>query len=371
MKNMNKMIKESNIFLTSEVFVDILCIHNNYMLNIPEIALPKPNLIDNFYNNLLKHPRCSHFSEVEKKMILDAWKIAEDFHKNEFRKVSWEPYITHPIALVYAFLDSKNIQWEKNRRRYPIYKSIIILLLHDTLESYPEGFEEIYNLVWMDIFCRVLKLSQLTLEYRKTIHDFLFEKLVHFSESQKRKYSYALYMLSHDPTRKEIILTWKFKNDKEEFDRLCDSYRTHLDEYCTDLSPEKKEKEIDWLWHYLFFDPTDARHKVIDTINNLSDLKDMKEKEDYKLRRIPKLLALKFVLDRYDMTYEVDMLLQIWTSESVWWKEHQIMERRKEKQKYLLDYTSLIAEQLHRISRITDGVKIIQENTRKFIRIFR
>lgn len=84
---------------------------------------------------------------------------------------------------------------------------IIILLLHDTLESCPERFEEIYDLVGMDIFCRVLKLSQLTLEYRKTIHDFLFEKLVHFSESQKKKHRYVLYMLSHDSIRKEKILT--------------------------------------------------------------------------------------------------------------------------------------------------------------------
>lgn len=90
-----------------------------------------------------------------------------------------------------------------------------------------------------------------------------------------------------------------------------------MDEYCKELSPEKKEKEIDGLWHYLFFDPTDARHKFIDTMHNLSDMKDMKEKEYYKLRRIPKLQALIFVFNKYDMTHEIDMLLQAWTSESV------------------------------------------------------
>ena len=88
MKNMNKNTKESNIFLTYELILYILCIPKNYMLNIPEIALPKLNLIDNFYNNLLKHPKCAHFSEEQKKMIFQAGKIAENFHKNEFRKVS-------------------------------------------------------------------------------------------------------------------------------------------------------------------------------------------------------------------------------------------------------------------------------------------
>lgn len=55
----------------------------------------------------------------------------------------------------------------------------------------------------------------------------------------------------------------------------------------------------------------------MDTMNNLSDVKDMKEKEYYKLRRIPKLLALLFVLDNHEMTHETDMLIQAWTSESV------------------------------------------------------
>ncbi len=169
----------------------------------------------------------------------------------------------------------------------------------------------------MDVFCRVLKLSQLSLEYRLAIHDFLFEKLGHLSSSERRKYRYVLYMLSHKPDKKEKMLTGIFKNDREKFEKLYHSYRMHLDRYCEKLSPEKKEKEIDGLWHFLFFDPTDARHKVIDSMNNLSDVKDMKEKEYYKLRRIPKLQALLFVLEKYKMTHEIDMLLQAWTSESV------------------------------------------------------
>lgn len=58
------------------------------MLNISEIASPKLNLIDNFYNNLLKHPKCAHFSTEEKKLTLLAAKIAEEFHAGEIRKVS-------------------------------------------------------------------------------------------------------------------------------------------------------------------------------------------------------------------------------------------------------------------------------------------
>ncbi len=80
------------------------------MRNSQEIVSSESSLVDHFYSDLLRHQKCARFSEEEKNMILQSGKIAEKFHKDEKRKVSGEPYVTHPIALVHALLDSKNIQ---------------------------------------------------------------------------------------------------------------------------------------------------------------------------------------------------------------------------------------------------------------------
>ena len=82
------------------------------------------------------------------------------------------------------------------------------------------------------------------------------------------------------------------------------------------MSQEKKDQEIDGLWHYIFFDHADARHKFRDTMNNLSDVNQMEQnqKAKYILRRIPKLQALAFVLLRHGMTDKLDELRRCWQS---------------------------------------------------------
>ena len=90
----------------------------------------------------------------------------------------------------------------------------------------------------------------------------------------------------------------------------------YLGKNCPDLTQEKKDQEIDGLWHYIFFDHADARHKFRDTMNNLSDVNQMEQyqKQNYIIRRIPKLQALAFVLLRHGMTNELDKLRRQWQS---------------------------------------------------------
>ncbi len=82
------------------------------------------------------------------------------------------------------------------------------------------------------------------------------------------------------------------------------------------MNQEKKELEIDSLWHYLFFDEIDARHKFRDTIHNLSDIPNMEpdDKREYIMRRIPKLQALTFVLHRLGLSDKADQLKRQWQS---------------------------------------------------------
>jgi hypothetical protein len=80
------------------------------------------------------------------------------------------------------------------------------------------------------------------------------------------------------------------------------------------MDVEKKNMEIDSLWHYAFFDRIDALHKYYDTMHNLSDVNKMssEKKDSYILRRIPKLNALAFVMQKYSMGNYLDSIKRKW-----------------------------------------------------------
>jgi len=68
-------------------------------------------------------------------MILKALKFAETKHAGQTRKVSKQPYVSHPIKVSYllaSFKQSKKIE-----------ELICAALLHDTLEDTDTSFEEI------------------------------------------------------------------------------------------------------------------------------------------------------------------------------------------------------------------------------------
>ena len=92
---------------------------------------------------------------------------------------------------------------EKN----PHWKSLLVILLHDTLETQPERFREVFDIVPLDVFCRVVKLSKLSPTIRREIQQFLFDEISCLSESEQSKYKYIFEMLSHDEKRKDKILS--------------------------------------------------------------------------------------------------------------------------------------------------------------------
>lgn len=267
--------------------------------------------ISEFYQLLLSNSKCRHFDEKALQYIQGALFVAGDFHKDELRKVSWLPYITHPIQIALEEIGEENC---------PHWKSILVYLLHDTLESHPSRFREVFDIVPFDVFCRIVKLSKLSPAIRIEIQEFLFDEIVKLPELQAAKYLYILEMLWHDKKRKEKILTHMSSYDRWAFHKLFNSYGLYLGKNCPDLSQEKKDQEIDGLWHYIFFDHADARHKFRDTMNNLSDVNRMnkEQKERYITRRVPKLQALAFVLLRHGMTDKLVQLQRQW--QLVWWR---------------------------------------------------
>lgn len=142
--------------------------------------------------------KCKNISHPEWEMTFRVARLAEEIHLGEVRRVSGMPYITHPIEIVLEYI---------NQKRYPNWKSIIVLLLHDTLESHPERWQEILDIVPLDIFFRILKLSQLSEEIRGEIKDFLFDKLIAAPEDDiPILTTLILDMLTHNPERKKEIL---------------------------------------------------------------------------------------------------------------------------------------------------------------------
>lgn len=270
--------------------------------------------IDEFYWLILSHPKCQKYNEEVLWYIREALWVADDFHKHETRKTSWMPYITHPLDIA---------QQEISQEEFPHWKSILTLILHDTLESHPSRFLEVFEIVPSDVFVRILKLSKLSSTTRREIHEFLSDRLQHLPTSAIKKYTPILQMLWYDEQRKKEILQTMTSHDQWSFQRLIESYSPYLNKHFPDLSQDKKDQEIDGLWHYIFFDRVDARHKFRDTLHNLSDVNSMSDvqKRKYILRRIPKLQALAFVLLRYGMENELNQLMQQW--QSIWWKVDQ------------------------------------------------
>lgn len=60
---------------------------------------------------------------------------------------------------------------QKNKKIH--WKNIVVLLLHDSIRSHPERFREVFDIVPLDVFYRILKLSNLSAITRHTIYDFL------------------------------------------------------------------------------------------------------------------------------------------------------------------------------------------------------
>lgn len=92
-------------------------------------------------------------------LILKALNYAMEKHSGQFRKVSKEPYISHPIKVSYllaSFKQSKKID-----------ELLCVALLHDTLEDTNATFEEIASLFTPLIASLVFELTQDEEEIKK------------------------------------------------------------------------------------------------------------------------------------------------------------------------------------------------------------
>lgn len=95
-------------------------------------------------------------------------------------------YITHPIEIALQEIEEE---------KYPHWKSLLVYILHDTLETAPARFREIFEIVPLDVFCRIVKLSKLSPVIRIEIQEFLFDHISTLPEEEIHRYTYIFQML--------------------------------------------------------------------------------------------------------------------------------------------------------------------------------
>lgn len=234
-------------------------------------------------------------------MIFRALRLAEKVHHWEYRKVNWEKYISHPIEIVLDYM---------RHTSKPHPKSIIVLLLHDTIESKSDCWQELISILPIDIFVRVLKLSKPDKKTSQEIYQFFSSK----ANTNDFYVQMILDILTDTSAQENVLKMKEWDIDIEIWRAMLTRYTQHLDRYFPDMDSEKRQSEIDSLWHYIFFDRIDAEHKFYDTCHNLTDVNQMEidKKTKYILRRIPKLNALAFVMQTLWMSHHLSVLKRKW-----------------------------------------------------------
>ena len=168
-------------------------------------------------------------SEDDLQRISKAFDIAANCHHSDKPRDSWDPYITHPIAvariLLQEFQDTNVNQ-------------ILVALLHDTVESNPQSKKIINKELWKVIAKHVLAISK-----KDPTHYLSFKEKVSFriQDLVDKIFSQCLHILIHvkrpvdivSPERKILYKKLKIKRDHDYFSWLD---RLHYDELCVKIA---------------------------------------------------------------------------------------------------------------------------------------
>ncbi|NRH20952.1 hypothetical protein HOO68_02830 [Candidatus Gracilibacteria bacterium] len=255
--------------------------------------------VDALHEWICKHPYFSEISIEVFTVIFQSFRVAEHIHKKDQRK-DGSPYILHPIRLVQSVIE-----------KYPDVADpddSIVLILHDTIEDHPECWWEILSKFGLKIFTDVLLLSKISEAIRKEI----LEWFVHNTNPDNPDLTILLQILSPlDPIK-------KFQNfSKYTEDILGENsirFRNALLIYKMEIIDKDKNQKEAYdeyisLGNYLYFRPNDARRKLQDMLDNMSDMKSMESiKPGYIERRRIKAYILGVKLKNFGMLSEYTQL---------------------------------------------------------------
>ena len=112
--------------------------------------------------------------------LKDWFEVARVAHLHQTR-ISWEPYITHPISVAKIINEELEFEWEYSKK----INLIIIWLLHDVLEDSTFSFEYLRERFWDNIANSVKKLTKPKLNNFLNIEEKNELKKLNFIEKEK------------------------------------------------------------------------------------------------------------------------------------------------------------------------------------------
>lgn len=265
--------------------------------------------------------------------------LAEDVHKDDFRKNDNRPYLNHNLEIISAEIKEYLNTPEEERDKYDLLGHILAYAMHDTLEDHSEKwlsilqkFETIFGdeLLALQLFYDTLLLATGWIKYsaRKEMINFFFTKYSDYlldgvvSEWEIKKKELLvnivkllspvnpLHKLDHE-SEKYAIAKWS-----EEYVRLHSAIELYKHEilskkvkYKNNTKAIELSDEFIWLGNYIFFDETAARRKLKDMTNNMLDMTEMEAKKPWyaETRRI-KAYILSVKLKHYAMWHELKTL---------------------------------------------------------------
>lgn len=228
-------------------------------------------------------------------MLFQAFRTAEEVHKDDKRANGWA-YIKHPIELVQSM-----IHWYGKRARIG---DLITLILHDVIEDHPDSWKEVYNKFGIHVFRNVLILSKISRELRKEMLGFFVHQWNIF---EGPLWNIVQILDPTDPVEKFERFSHYSENllgqDAQRFLIALQLYKQEiLDEYSCEL---EAHDEYVSLWNYLYFTSEDAKRKLQDMLNNMSDMAEMeKKKPGYIERRRIKAYILGVKLRNFGLKDE-------------------------------------------------------------------
>ncbi|MBP9779433.1 hypothetical protein KBD33_02280 [Candidatus Gracilibacteria bacterium] len=258
--------------------------------------------VDNFYNLLYPYSHSSRVGTGIRSQILNVMKMADIIHIQDERHDGTK-YIHHNIRILLGYLRKyKNITPHDT----------MVCMLHDALEDHPESWKEIYDLVGVSIFRDILIFATggIPKKFRTEMFNFFDTQFPDWwskpgnsvkSPGQDRVFDIIRILSPANPLFK-LETESKYGEqygleDSQKIEGAINYYKKYI------IVPKNIEKDIEEndeyiaLGNYLYFTKDNARWKLQDMLDNMSDMEKMEKREPgyIEKRRIKAyILGVKF-----------------------------------------------------------------------------
>lgn len=274
------------------------------------------------------------YSQKTWEIISGTVELAEDIHKDDYRKNDWRSYFNHNIEII---LDELGVFLSGNtllKNKYDLLWDFLVYALHDAPEDHPERWRDILNklnqilddeFLVLQLFRDILILatggiplatrSEMVRFFLKEHEEFINANIDTKEHTMKKDLllDIVLILSPANPLFKLEYDSEKYGKSKwsQDYQRLERAIRLYKHQIIL-RKGEYTEKNIDyndeyiWLGNYIFFNETDARRKLKDMFNNMSDMVEMdKKKPGYIETRRIKAYILSVKLKHFGMLDEL------------------------------------------------------------------